>query len=116
MKCSVYRNLHKGCFSVKDGKKPYHVIGRYETIVMLDVTFVVQPAGQKKAAAGPKNVHAFAKGDVASCSNIIVGTEGLIGVYYNPKKQDHFTRLDTGERIDSAEWVILTGNKIYINK
>jgi len=63
-KVQVYRNLHADLWSIRqDGL----VVGREEKIILRDVTFHVQPAGNLKVRNEKrKNVHAYIKGYVSS--------------------------------------------------
>lgn len=110
----VYRNLHKGCFSLKSTKTGL-VVGRYASIAIQDAEFVVQKAGREKVLKEKrKNVHAGVRGKIELVSDLDAQVHGLVEVYYNPYKADHFYIKDTGERIDKAKWVLLTDNKVYV--
>ena len=91
----VYRNLHKKCWSVRQGGK---VKVHTSYICLQDVKFVVQPAGREKVLREQKkNVHAFVKGYLISHKTINDGWRGLSiawtmdVVTYNPYKHPYFT-------------------------
>lgn len=89
----VYRNLHKGCFSVQgaDGR----VAGHVQTIVLRDVKFVVRPAGRKKVLETKrKNVHAFAVGVPISFLDHAPVIQTGKRVSYNPYKAPTFVDED----------------------
>ena len=67
MRVEVYRNLHKGCFSVRalNGEDKGRVIDHVQSIMLKDATFVVQPAGRDRVLREQrKNVHAFVRGTI----------------------------------------------------
>jgi len=89
----VYKNLHKGCWSVRQGGK---VLFHTTYICMHDCRFVVRPAGHAKGIKEQrKNVHAFVRGYLISSRANDSLTEGIEwqkgNVTYNPYKQPHFT-------------------------
>ena len=91
----VYRNLHKKCWSVRQGGK---VKVHTSYICLQDVKFVVQPAGREKVLKEKKkNVHAFVRGYLISHKTINDGWRGLSiawtmdVVTYNPYKHPYFT-------------------------
>lgn len=89
----VYRNLHKECWSVRQGGK---VLFHTTYICLHDCQFVVRPAGHAKVIKEQKkNVHAFAKGYLISGRAANSLTEGIEwqqdNVTYNPYKEPHFT-------------------------
>ena len=90
MRVSVYRNLHKKCYSVvcmEPGPQRGRVIHHCADIDLQDARFVVQPAGwQKVRAGGPKNVHAFVRGDWYGVLNPDIDTR--LKVSYNPRNPD----------------------------
>jgi len=63
MRVEVYWNLHKKCWSVRHKGK---VIAHERAVDLIDVTWVVQPAGNARVRREKvKNVHAFARGTLA---------------------------------------------------
>jgi len=89
----VYRNLHKKCWSVRQGGK---VKVHTSYICLQDVKFVVQPAGREKVLKEKrKNVHAFVKGYLIShktMNRLNKDIEWTMDVVtYNPYKHPYFT-------------------------
>ena len=89
----VYRNLHKKCWSVRQGGK---VKVHTSYICLQDVKFVVQPAGREKVLREQKkNVHAFVKGYLISAKTVNRLNKDIdmtrAAVTYNPYKHPHFT-------------------------
>lgn len=59
----VYRNLHRGCLSVRQGGL---VVAHTLAITLRDVEFRVQQAGRLRAVReGQRNVHAYARGTIS---------------------------------------------------
>lgn len=107
MRVYVYRNLHKGCWSVSSGKKvQYHA-------THLDISnakFRVRPGGREKVLReGKKSVHAFVVGEVEAAGGCLppIKMDGAVEVTYNPYKNGSFVRVDNGERVEGAERVIM---------
>ena len=115
MRVQVYYNLHKKRLSVRNRGK---VIKHADMIVLHDVKFHVQPAGQAKVRKNKrKNVHAYVAGDMASkfrhCENI----EEFELVKYNPYKNDFFVDAQTGEEMrDVYEKAYVINKKIFVKK
>ena len=90
----VYRNLHKKCWSVRQGGK---VKVHTSYICLQDVKFVVQPAGREKVLREQKkNVHAFVKGYLISAKKMNrltakMSSWTMDAITYNPYKHPHFT-------------------------
>ena len=89
----VYRNLHKKCWSVRQGGK---VKVHTSYICLQAAEFVVQPAGRQKVLdEQKKNVHAFVKGYLISARTINRLNKDIEwtmdAVTYNPYKHPHFT-------------------------
>ena len=89
----VYRNLHKKCWSVRQGGK---VKVHTSYICLQAAEFVVQPAGREKVLREKKkNVHAFVRGYLISAKtmNRLECTYGWThdAVTYNPYKHPYFT-------------------------
>ena len=130
-KVEVYRNLHKKCWSVR-----WHgrVIKHVDEIHLENVDLVVQPAGREKVLREKrKNVHAFAKGEVASSiqyllegwkltnDNYLVKEKEVTPynatqVVYNPYKHNSFVYADSEEPIFHAERIYLTKKgEVYVS-
>jgi hypothetical protein len=113
MRVVVYKNLNLGNWSVCECKSA-RTYGRklrgVDSITLANVSFVVQPAAQKKVFDGAaRTVHAWANGDVIDISV----TDGLLDdarrVSYNPRRCGFFHLAD-GSRVDAAKYVIFTSN------
>jgi len=103
-KVRVYRNLHRQCFSVKQGGL---VRCHADHVTLEDCKFIVSKAGQRRVRdEKKKNVHAFVEGwlvDTRKADEIVDGQktdeeimkgESLWGnAYYNPYTCDTF--IDT---------------------
>lgn len=104
----VYRNLHRGCWSIQDEKGKL-VLGYAMTIQLKDVSFHVNEKGRQRVLKEKKkNVHAKVWGTVVGFEN---GYQKDVA-YYNPYKTDKFIDLH-GNKLDSCESVTLKDNQIY---
>lgn len=104
----VYRNLHRGCWSIQN-EKGTHVLGYAMTIQLEDVTFHVNEKGRQRVLQEKKkNVHAKVYGTVVGFES---GDEEK-AAYYNPYKTEKFIDLD-GNVLDACESVTMKENKIY---
>jgi len=102
MKVEVYRNLHKHCWSIRDTKTG-RVIEHTNNVHIKDAKLVVRKAGREKVLREKrKNVHAFVRGTIESCSSC--HTEQIA---YNPYKYDSFVLVESKEPIFNAEHVYL---------
>lgn len=89
----VYRNLHKKCWSVRQGGK---VKVHTSYICLQAAEFVVQPAGREKVLREQKkNVHAFVRGYLISAKTMNRLNKDIEwtmdAVTYNPYKHPYFT-------------------------
>tara|TARA_Y100000310_G_scaffold232063_1_gene234801 strand:- start:6275 stop:6709 length:435 start_codon:yes stop_codon:yes gene_type:complete len=83
----VYWNLHKNCWSVKQGGK---VKGHVDKLTLKDCRFLVGKAGRDRVRReGKKNVHAGVSGYVEPPLPWWVGNRACF-VTYNPYKHDTF--------------------------
>jgi len=105
-KVEVYRNLHKKCWSVRQGGLvKFHC----SKVNLRDCQMVVQPAGREKVLREQKkNVHAFVRG-------YLCGEERVVqafcwdDIYYNPYKADTFVDFQ-GQSVLTADFVDLDMN------
>lgn len=96
----VYRNLHKNCLSVMQGGI---VKCHAENIVLKNVRFIVNAAGQRKVRASKrKNVHAFIEGILAQQNEIDLDICECIT--YNPYKHDGFVQRSSGRIVKMATY------------
>lgn len=103
MKSYIYRNLHKDCWSVSDGRK---VLYHARALELREVTFKVRKGGRANVLrTNCKNVHAFVVGEVEL--SVTVSRAGGVEVTYNPYKNESFVRVDTGEAVCGAERVLM---------
>lgn len=109
MRVYVYRNLHKGGYSVRHKGK---VIAHVESITLTNVRFLVGMAGNAKVRLKKsKNVH-------AGCSGIWSGDVSLLGqsidVTYNPYKYTSFVRKQDESSIKTAKIATIDSNGIKV--
>ena len=98
-KIKVYRNLHNGKMSVKQGSL---VVGHCDEILINRAEFVVSEAGRQRVIKEKrKNVHAFVIGYLFGGS-LGRKAEGGTSVSYNPYKQGTFYVRETGEAVTKA--------------
>lgn len=112
----IYRNLHKNCFSIQKWipeKKGYRLHSHEQNIIAHEVEFKVSNAGRNSVLKNKqKNVHAF-----VYCKNYITFAEPLETgdeIIYNPYTEPNFYYLNSKERIDKIDKLILTNNKCYV--
>lgn len=113
MEVYVYRNLKHGRKS-----KPLYsimhrgrVIDRRPRVLISGATFVVRPAGRRRALAeGRKNVHAFVKGRLVDDKGIFGidadGRDFPVGLSYTPQ-MGAFFQTATGWLVKGARGVLL---------
>ena len=121
MKCRVYWNLHKKCWSVQERKSGL-VVEHGQYVVMHDVSFVVRKGGRERVLReGRKNVHAFACGTLRRVERETEGRltpEDLLAnpyrkeVTYNPWKNESFVWKETGEPVHASSSVILREGRV----
>ena len=108
MKVEVYWNLHKKCWSVRHKGK---VIAHERAVDLIDVTWVVQPAGNARVRREKvKNVHAFARGTLAE-DGIILFPGDMSDhnrASYNPYKHTTFIREFEGTALARSNYARLT--------
>lgn len=93
MKVAVYKNLHKGCYSVKalSGPEKGRVVKHVDSIVLESVEFRVQKQGRERVLRDQKkNVHAF----VVGVEKDKLSNKYRIQVAYNPYKYSTFVYRD----------------------
>ncbi|QGH74785.1 hypothetical protein MAL1_00006 [Bacteriophage DSS3_MAL1] len=115
MGVDVYFNLHRKVWSLRCRKSGL-VTGHARVVAFpLGASMVVRPAGRAKVLeTGQKNVHAFVRGAYPETSDDWASWDGFghslpeaCRITYNPRTAGHFTRRDTGERIDAASAVVM---------
>ena len=104
----VYRNLHKNCYSVRQGG-----IVRFHTnvITLKNVTYKVSEAGRQRVIREQrKNVHAVVVGKICHSKEVYQETLPLpLCDYatYNPYKCDSFYVPLTGEKLLESKYADL---------
>lgn len=112
MRVAVYRNLHKGCWSVRD-RSTGRVVAHMDQVVVSGCTFRVGKAGRQRVLKeGRKNVHAFVHGTLMLDSpNKLEGSwkEGgrWVRVTYDPYASDTFVTLPRRKPVETASAVVL---------
>jgi hypothetical protein len=110
----IYRNLHKGGFSVKYRGKVIKVI---HDAVVNDVEFRVSLAGRERALkTKTRNVHAYLVCDYMPIETYIDPSMYTTKVTYNPFKGDTFTFIAGIHNImvKHAKVVYLTDGRAYL--
>ncbi len=97
-KVSIYRNLHKKCYSIKQNNR---VVAYADEIYLSEVELKVSQSGRLRVLKEKrKNVHATLHGYITNNSKIL--TQKL---YYNPYKTEYFIDLHTQQPIHNAKLV-----------
>lgn len=111
-KVYVYRNLNrKGVVYSLKSRKTGLVIDRLTNFVLEDCEFKVSQAGRIRVLRNQrKNVHA---GIVGTKTNKRLSKTGLVKVYYNPYKTDHFISTKTGKPVTKAKYVIFSEEGVF---
>ena len=102
-KVSVYRNLHKNCFSVKQGTK---VIFHTHKILLKNVKYRVnEKIRQRVIEKKRKEVHAFVDGFI--CNSSTLPPCHLEKVVYNPYTDSTFKSSQWGSDFLVSEFCLL---------
>lgn len=112
-KVMVYKNLHNGMFSVKQGGL---VVAHVNSIMLSPAVFNVNQAGRQRVLIEKKkNVHAYVIGYVEGV-NMDVEVGGMIPVSYNPYKFKHFYIKSTEEPVSSLSCSVFcsTSKGLYL--
>ena len=98
----VYRNLHKGMWSVRqDGKVKAHL----PRLILKDVEFRVGAKGRERVRREHrKNVHAYVKGKICRWSDIEPPIRWMCGVSYNPYENETFVKTSDNSVVKSADY------------
>lgn len=114
VKYYVYRNLHKGGFSVKFRGI---VIARPDRFALTNPELRVSDKSQMRARnKKQRNVHAYVVGDRIVWSSELAPFEATGQLYYNPFKYDTFVDADTRKPIESISAVYFEGDRAYYSK
>jgi hypothetical protein len=115
----IYRNLHKGCFSIQKWSpesKGYRLHSHMKDLIAINAEFRISQAGRKKVLnTKQKNVHAF-----IYCTEFINITGAEFRkrgeeIYYNPYKTESFQIKNSGDPVYGASKIILTNNRCYLD-
>ena len=113
----IYRNLHRGNFSIQSHLKDeggYRVTDRASTAILNDCTFRVYDAGRQKVIREKrKNAHAYVEALSYRHIKGEVDVTGLREIYYNPYTLDSFVYKDTGEKVVKKVNILTYNNKLY---
>lgn len=118
MRCFVYFNLHRKCFSIKalEGANKGRVIAHRNDVLLFDGTFKVSEAGRQRVLKEQrKNVHAGVVGHWDETGSAYLTTINRVTVNgtpvtYNPYKYDSFVHLYGEHPIKTGRLVALTVN------
>lgn len=108
MRVAVYRNLHKGCWSIAEctvrgnrGKLIRHA----DFLILANAHFIVKErARQRVCEKQCRGVHAWIVGEIVDAAPSAAAT----AVSYNPYRATTFTRRDNGAAVTSAAFVKFT--------
>jgi hypothetical protein len=118
MKYWIYKNLHKGCFSVKRGSagRVFHA----DAVLATDVDFHVREGGRQRVLVEKKkNVHAFVRCMGMSTLHqkevaMLLADGSWTEVTYNPYRGGSFYLRDSGVEVRTAATALLDGGKVYV--
>jgi hypothetical protein len=108
----VYRNLHKGAFSIQDAKSKL-VIAYGDGFLLSDVNMNVSKYGRNRVLeTKQKCVHAYIVGDFKGFE--YDSSSNFRSIYYNPYITENFILLDTNESIFHSKYCVCLSNKCYV--
>lgn len=117
----VYKNLHKGCWSVRQSGK---VVAHLDYICLENCNFHVGKSGRDRVRKdGVKNVHAYVTGFVPCDGEATFVKEDFLEdrgwrwqeVTYCPYQYDSFVSLETGEPVHVSPMVDLDSCELFGN-
>jgi hypothetical protein len=112
----VYRNLHKGCWSIKQNGL---VKAHSDEVNLFDCNFLVNEKNRQKVIKEKrKNVHAFVKGYIwIAFDNAFVKRPIVLikQASYNPYARNSFYDVDDLVSIHKANFVRATNKKLFYN-
>ena len=117
----VYKNLHKGCWSVRQAGK---VVAHLDYICLENCNFHVGKSGRDRVRKdGVKNVHAYVTGFVPNSGEATFMREDFLEdrgwrwqeVTYCPYQHDSFISLETGEPVHVSPMVDLDSCELFGN-
>ncbi len=102
----VYKNLHKGLFSIKQNGK---VVAHTRQLILNNASFVVNESGRQRVIEEKrKNVHALIVGTISLAAAMPILSERIS---YNPYKSGSFYFVNMDEAIDKEETI----DHVYLN-
>jgi hypothetical protein len=114
MRCFVYFNLHKKCFSIKalEGDRKGRVVAHSDLVVLEGCKLLVSESGRQRVLREKrKNVHAGVSGTWINADRAESHFEflSMVGrqVTYNPYKYASFVVKATEQSIDKADVVAM---------
>lgn len=111
---SVYRNLNRKCFSVRD-KKTGLVVAYADKFRIENVKCKVSETGRQRVLRRKqKNVHATLDG--LYIGNCEMDISQMDEVYYDPYTLDSFINKRTGEKLTEIDLVYFEDGKAYMLK
>jgi len=115
MRYRLYRNLHKGCFSMQEyiPNKGFRVVDHIsDNLTLYGCTFKVYQSGREKVLRDKqKNVHAYV--EFTSYENG-VQLHSETQPYYNPYKFDTFVSSDTKQPLDKTYTIQIKNNQLFL--
>ena len=109
---TIYRNLNRKCFSIKD-KKTGLVVAHADKFRIENVRCKVSEAGRQRVLKRKqKNVHAMLNG--LYIGNCEMDTLQMDEVYYDPYTLDSFVNKRTGEKLTEIDLVYFEDGKAYM--
>ena len=113
----VYRNLHKGNFSIQSyqqEKRGYRVTDRASIAVFENCSFKIYETGRQKVIREKKKgVHAYVEPKSYKHLDERMDVSKFREIYYNPYKHDSFVYKDTLEKVEKVARVLAQDNKLY---
>jgi hypothetical protein len=111
----IYRNLHKSCWSVRQGGLVKQHIENAQAFVMRDVRFVVSDKGRQRVLREKsKNVHAVARGILlGGLANADMFLE-LRRVTYNPYVSANFYLADDRSALTGADLLLAREGQLFV--
>lgn len=101
----IYKNLHNGLFSVKQGGL---VVAHIESVLLANVTFKVNDGGRERVIKEQKkNVHAFIVGYILNVNHTPMSLLKR-AITYNPYKYNYFYFKD-----DHSKAILNSNNLVY---
>lgn len=113
----AYCDLHRHVSSIKPmtGKRKGYVVAKPRRLVLKDVRFEISQAGLRRCRAEKvRNVHAYARGEVAG-SNVdaVKNHPDAVRIRYNPHLFDNFVRGDTQQAIAGVAFLAIEGKTAW---